>query len=140
MFEENLKELQDKKDTIKNDKIAELASQYYEDSQYYLELRRSDGTTVVQTEEKWPPEDIGPPPPTDEIDVTNYFANSDFSEIIKTDFERTHWSSVDGYDTIHIPNIIIDKYLDKVADAIAKVARDRYNEMKEIDNVKAKYK
>lgn len=59
---------------------------FADDSQYYLELRRSDDVTVVQTEEHWPPEEGAPPPPTDEIDVTNFIANSDFSEVIKGEF------------------------------------------------------
>lgn len=46
---------------------------------------------------------------------------------IQADFKRTYWSMKrDDYDTLHIPNVIIDQYLDKVADAIAVVARSHY--------------
>ena len=37
MFEDNLKKLHEKNSNFKDNKIVELASQYYEDSKYYLE-------------------------------------------------------------------------------------------------------
>ncbi len=37
MFEENLQKLNDKTSKLHNNKIVELATQYYEDSKYYLE-------------------------------------------------------------------------------------------------------
>jgi len=36
MFEENLQKLNDKTSKLHNNKIVELATQYYEDSKYYL--------------------------------------------------------------------------------------------------------
>jgi len=36
MFEENLKKLNDKNFKLQNNKIVELATQYFEDSKYYL--------------------------------------------------------------------------------------------------------
>ncbi len=39
MFEENLQELNDKTSKLHNNKIVELATQYYEDSKYYLEKK-----------------------------------------------------------------------------------------------------
>jgi len=36
MFEENLKKIKDENIQIQNEKALELASQYYEDSKYYL--------------------------------------------------------------------------------------------------------
>jgi uncharacterized protein len=38
MFENNIKEISDKLKT-KNEKVIELASQYYEDSKYYLKKK-----------------------------------------------------------------------------------------------------
>ena len=53
-------------------------------------------------------------------------------EQIKSDFKRNYWSiQRDDYDTFHIPNTIIDSHLEKVADAIAVVARDHYKSIKE---------
>ena len=37
MFEENLQKFKDKKFKLEFNKIVELATQYYEDSKYYLE-------------------------------------------------------------------------------------------------------
>ena len=37
MFEENLQKLNDKGFKLQNNKIVELATQYYEDSKYYLD-------------------------------------------------------------------------------------------------------
>jgi hypothetical protein len=37
MFEENLQKLNDKKFQLQNNEIVELATQYYEDSKYYLD-------------------------------------------------------------------------------------------------------
>jgi len=37
MFEENLKKLNDKDLKLQNNKIVELATQYYEDSKYYID-------------------------------------------------------------------------------------------------------
>jgi len=39
MFEENLQQLNDKTSKLHNNKIVELATQYYEDSKYYLEKK-----------------------------------------------------------------------------------------------------
>jgi len=39
MFEENLQKLNDKTSKLQNNKIVELATQYYEDSKYYLEKK-----------------------------------------------------------------------------------------------------
>ena len=37
MFEENLKKLNDKNFKLHNNKIVELATQYFEDSKYYID-------------------------------------------------------------------------------------------------------
>lgn len=61
-----------------------------------------------------------------EIDGIQHFTNS---KQIEKDIERSYWSQErDDFDTIHVPNILIEKYLDEIADAIAKVARNRYYE------------
>jgi len=39
MFEENLQKLNNKTSKLYNNKIVELATQYYEDSKYYLEKK-----------------------------------------------------------------------------------------------------
>lgn len=64
-----------------------------------------------------------------EVDGLHHFLEP---EQIKSDFMRTYWSiKRDDYDTIHIPNIIIEKYLNKVADALASVARSHHEAIKE---------
>ena len=46
---------------------------------------------------------------------------------ILSDLKRSHYSDRDGFDTLHIPNTLIDSAEDlpKVADAIAKAVRIR---------------
>jgi len=39
MFEENLQKLNNKTSKLHNNKIVELATQYYEDSKYYLDKK-----------------------------------------------------------------------------------------------------
>jgi very-short-patch-repair endonuclease len=86
------------------------------------DLEVYDGHKQVDLSIQWAELDI-------EIDGLQHFLDS---EQIHSDLERSYWSQErDGFDTLHIPNILINKYLDKIADAIAKVARDRYNEIKD---------
>ena len=64
-----------------------------------------------------------------EIDGLQHFTDPDQ---IHSDLERSYWSQErDGFDTLHIPNILIKYHLDEIADAIAEVARDRYEELEE---------
>ena len=58
---------------------------YADDEPYYLELKSFDGETIL-TVDSWPPETTEPTPPSDEIDVTNFFGNADFSQQIKPEF------------------------------------------------------
>ena len=44
---------------------------------------------------------------------------------IKADFKRDHYSDGDDFNTIRIPNELIDEYSEKIADAIAEVVRKR---------------
>ena len=51
---------------------------------------------------------------------------------MRSDFERSYWSyKRNDFDTIHIPNIIIDSQLDRVADALSSVAKRYINEIEE---------
>ena len=57
-----------------------------------------------------------------EVDGSQHFTDA---KQIKSDFKRGYWSTINAFDTIHIPNSIIEKYLDKVADAITEVVKER---------------
>lgn len=57
-----------------------------------------------------------------EIDGSHHFTDA---KQIQSDFKRGYWSTINNFDTIHISNLIIDKYLDQVADAIAIVVNER---------------
>ncbi|MFH1582281.1 MAG: DUF559 domain-containing protein [bacterium] len=54
-----------------------------------------------------------------EIDGLHHYTDS---RQIEKDFKRDYYSTREGYNTIHIPNELIDKHLDKIANAICKVA------------------
>lgn len=57
-----------------------------------------------------------------EIDGLLHYTNA---ETIMRDLKRDYFSNEDGYDTIHIPNFVIDEHIDAVADALAEVATHR---------------
>jgi len=59
---------------------------FADDEPYFLELRDVNDD-IIDTQDSWPPTTDGPTPPADEIDVTNFIANSDFTEVIKHRFE-----------------------------------------------------
>lgn len=59
-----------------------------------------------------------------EIDGDAHYTDA---ETIKRDLKRDYFSNEEGYDTLHIPNYIIDKNIDAVADAITEVAKLRAN-------------
>lgn len=44
---------------------------------------------------------------------------------IERDFKRDHYSDGDDYDTIHIPNLILEHHLGEVVEAIYNVANAR---------------
>lgn len=44
---------------------------------------------------------------------------------ILSDIDRAHYSDLEGYSTIHIPNALIDMNLPDIASAIAKAAKVR---------------
>lgn len=75
------------------------------------------------------------------IDISIYWARLDIEidgiqhltnpEQINQDLKRAfHSLNDDMIGTIHVPNIFIETHLDKIADAIAQVARDRYEYIK----------
>jgi very-short-patch-repair endonuclease len=57
-----------------------------------------------------------------EIDGDDHYLNSD---TILRDLKRDYFSNEDGYDTLHIPNYIIEKNIDGVADALVQVINSR---------------
>jgi very-short-patch-repair endonuclease len=59
-----------------------------------------------------------------EVDGLHHF--TDPNQIIR-DFDRDHFSDGDDFDTIHIPNIIIEHHLEEVAKAITDVVKSRLN-------------
>lgn len=88
------------------------------------QLEAYDGYKHVDISIPWAKLDI-------EVDGNQHYTDA---KQMKADLDRSYYSSQnDEFDTIHIPNMAVDKYLDKVADAIARVARDDYYAMKEED-------
>ena len=57
-----------------------------------------------------------------EIDGLHHYTNP---KQIEADFKRNHFSDGDDFDTIHIPNIIIEHHCDAVAKAIAEMVKKR---------------
>lgn len=59
-----------------------------------------------------------------EVDGKQHYENS---HQILSDLKRSHHSDLKGWDTIHIPNAVIDNEQDlkRVSDALAMAARDR---------------
>jgi very-short-patch-repair endonuclease len=58
-----------------------------------------------------------------EIDGKYHLTNPDQ---LSRDLNRDSYSHIDGKSTIHIPNYVVDRDLDALAESIAKVARERY--------------
>lgn len=44
---------------------------------------------------------------------------------IIADFNREHYSDMEGFDTLHVTNGIVMHHLDEIADAIAEVVKER---------------
>lgn len=57
-----------------------------------------------------------------EIDGDDHYTDAD---TIMRDLKRDYFSNEEGYDTIHIPNFIIDEQIDAVADALCEVVNIR---------------
>lgn len=57
-----------------------------------------------------------------EVDGLPHYTNS--RQII-ADLQRDHFSDAEGFVTKHIPNELIDTHLEEVADAIARIVKER---------------
>ena len=57
-----------------------------------------------------------------EVDGLNHYTNA---EQIERDFKRNHYSDGDDFDTIHIPNLVIEHHRVAIARAIEKIVRKR---------------
>ncbi|MDE2399943.1 MAG: DUF559 domain-containing protein [Patescibacteria group bacterium] len=57
-----------------------------------------------------------------EVDGVHHLTNSE--QIIK-DLNRGYWSTKDGYNTIHIPNEMVSKYLKEISKALAEASKIR---------------
>jgi len=57
-----------------------------------------------------------------EVDGPNHLTNPNQ---ILADFDREHYSDIDSFNTLRISNEILDKYFEKIAEAIAKVVIKR---------------
>lgn len=57
-----------------------------------------------------------------EVDGLHHFIDS---KQIEADFKRNHYSDGDDFDTIHIPNIIIEHHCNEVAKAISTLVAKR---------------
>lgn len=58
-----------------------------------------------------------------EIDGTQHYLDP---KQVVSDYQRSYYSMIKGFKTIRYPNFVIEKYLDSVADGIAKIARKEY--------------
>lgn len=58
-----------------------------------------------------------------EVDGLHHFTDP---KQIEADFKRSHYSDLKKrFDTIHIPNLAIEKHLDKIVSAIVKIVKKR---------------
>ena len=57
-----------------------------------------------------------------EVDGLYHYTHPDQ---IMRDFNRNHYSDGDGFDTMHIPNELIETHLEEIANAIANVVKKR---------------
>ncbi|MBP9757363.1 MAG: DUF559 domain-containing protein [Candidatus Pacebacteria bacterium] len=57
-----------------------------------------------------------------EVDGIHHYTNH---EQILADLGRSHYSALDGFSTIHIPNEIIRSHLERIAAALAKASKVR---------------
>jgi hypothetical protein len=44
---------------------------------------------------------------------------------IIADFKREHYSNLNNIDTLHLANIVVDEHLDKIANAIVEIVKER---------------
>lgn len=57
-----------------------------------------------------------------EIDGLHHYTSP---EQIKADFKREHYSDENGFDTIHIPNPLIETHLEEISKAIIDIVKER---------------
>ena len=58
-----------------------------------------------------------------EVDGPRHFTDP---EQIEADFKRSHYSDLKKkFDTIHIPNLVVEKHLDDIVSAIVEIVRKR---------------
>lgn len=89
------------------------------------EIEAGDGHKHVDISIPWAKIDI-------EVDGLQHYVDP---EQIKADFRRSYYSLTnDDFDTFHVPNIVIERQLEQVADALAVVARSHYEAIKEENN------
>jgi very-short-patch-repair endonuclease len=72
--------------------------------------------------------DIGIPYVKIFIEIDGLYHYTDPKQI-KADFKRDHYSDGDDFDTIRIPNEIIEEYLEPIAHAIAQIVKERESEL-----------
>jgi very-short-patch-repair endonuclease len=60
-----------------------------------------------------------------EVDDLRHFTDPDQ---IMRDLKRSHFSDGDDFNTFYVTNQILEKYLDKVADALAEIVKRRKSE------------
>jgi len=87
----------------------------------HCQLEAYDGHKHVDISIPWAKLDI-------EIDGLQHYIDP---RQMRADLDRSFYSREnDEFDTIHLPNIVIEHHLCEVADAIAKVAREDYSAIK----------
>ncbi len=57
-----------------------------------------------------------------EVDGDAHYTDA---ETIMRDLQRDYYSDQDGFDTLHIPNAVIEHHIDEVAEALVEVAKLR---------------
>ncbi len=80
------------------------------------ELEKWDGHKHIDLAIPWAKMNI-------EIDGIQHYTDPNQ---ITSDYQRTYYSVKKGFKTLRYPNFVIEKYLDTVADTIAKLARGEY--------------
>ena len=97
----------------------------------YEELKKNNVSAILEYNDGHKCVDIGIPNARlyIEIDGPNHL-NSPGQ--IEKDFERDHYSEIDGFRTMHISNHSIDEDLKKIASAIAIITKKRKEKISEV--------
>lgn len=83
------------------------------------DLGVDDGDKTIDISIDWAQLDI-------EVDGLQHYIDP---KQIMSDLDRMAYSHDDEYDTLHVPNFVVDNHLDQLVKAIAEVARRRYRDM-----------